>query len=71
MGTPAAPAPLQAMDWVKVPGTRRQGDEILVGFAADGVLIRNSLVDPGLAITFDDLRRVGDFVLGEDGANGP
>ncbi len=56
--TADAVAPGDMIEWVAVEGTRRPGDEILVGFMADGMVLRNSLTQPGLAITYDDLERV-------------
>lgn len=57
------PKPADTIEWVPVEGTRRPGDEMLVGFMDGGLVLRNSLTQPGLALTYEDLEKVAALAL--------
>lgn len=62
----AGNAAVEVLEWVPVPGTRREGDELLAALSGEGLIVKHSPTAPGLAITYEDLKTLTAFALTED-----
>jgi hypothetical protein len=49
--------------WMPVPGTRTEGDEVLIARSDEGVIVRDTLSSPGVFLSFRDLHLVMGYAL--------